>query len=466
MPDKPPAQEGESPPYAPGADSTGGAAARPTESASSSPSDAATPTSDRSTPPDQSRQLPPDRRASADGWRYIFSSLSNRNFRFLWLGTVLFMGSMQMQMMAVGYLTYDLTRSAVLLGVVQSGFAPAMLVLSLYGGAIADRIDRKKIIVVSQLWEACVYLFIAVTIAIGMITWFHLFAMIVFDGIMFSFMGPARQAIIPQLVGKDQVTNALAISAAATSTMTLTAPAVGGLLYAWLGPEGVFFTTAVMAVIAAMLTRFIPSVKPKATARKAILSDIKDGLIYMRQSRLVMVLLVMGAATALFAMPFKHFLPVLMVEIYDRGPESMGLLLSIMGLGSLIGALFIASLGKWRRGLILIMGTFITGIGLSLIAALPFYYVAAGLMVLIGLGDSARRTLYHALLIEHTDDEYRGRVMSVWMLNFSLMPLGVLPAGFVADWAGGQAAVAMFAVAVLATGVIVLATQAQLRRLE
>ena len=401
------------------------------------------------------------------GWKRPLASLSSRNFRFLFFGSILFMGSMQMQMLAVGYLTYDLTRSAVLLGVVQSGFAPAMLVLALFGGAIADRIDRRRIILLAQVWEAVMYVLIAVTILTDIVTWYHLLVMMVFDGIMFSFMGPARQAIIPQLVGKDMVTNALALSAAAMSVMTLTTPAIGGWLYAWLGPEGVFFTTAVMALLAAFLTRFIsPLPLASASEKKNILGDIKDGLVYIRGEPLVMVLLIMGGATALFAMPFKHILPVLMVEIYNRGPEAMGLMLSAMGLGSLVGAMTIASMGRWRRGLVLIAGTLVTGVGLTLIAAIPIYYAAVGLTTLIGLGDSTRRTLYHAILVEQTEDRYRGRVMSVWMLNFSLMPLGMLPGGFVADWLGGQAAVGMFAAAVLFTGVLVLVTQTQLRRLR
>ena len=140
----------------------------------------------------------PASRAQRDqpGWKRPFLSLSSRNFRFLFFGTILFMGSMQMQMLAVGYLTYDLTRSAVLLGVVQSGFAPAMLVLALFGGAIADRIDRRRIILLAQVWEALMYVLIAVTILTDIVTWYHLLVMMVFDGIMFSFMGPARQAII------------------------------------------------------------------------------------------------------------------------------------------------------------------------------------------------------------------------------------------------------------------------------
>ena len=147
------------------------------------------------------------------------------------------------------------------------------------------------------------------------------------------------------------------------------------------------------------------------------------------------------------------------------GPEAMGLLVTIMGGGSLVGSLFIASLGKSRRGLLLILGSFMSGIALLLIAAIPVYYVAAALMVLLGLGDSGRRTLNQSLIMEEVEDQYRGRVMSVFMLNFGLMPLGVLPAGVIAEYLGGQIAVGLLALLLLATTAIIFATQKRLREM-
>ena len=194
-----------------------------------------------------------------------------------------------------------------------------------------------------------------------------------------------------------------------------------------------------------------------------MLSDIKAELDYIWKSPLVLVLLVMGLTKALLAMPFRFLLPVFVVDIYNRDADALGLLVSIMGLGSLAGSLFIASIGRWRRGLLLLIGSFMSGIGLLLVSLIPMYFVAVGIMVLLGLGDAGRRTLNQALIMETVEDQYRGRVMSVFMMNFGLMLLGVLPAGIIAEFFGGQVAIGILAVALLVATTLILVTQKRLR---
>ena len=196
-----------------------------------------------------------------------------------------------------------------------------------------------------------------------------------------------------------------------------------------------------------------------------LLTDIKSGLSYVRASPLVLTLLVMGLATSLLAMPFRFLMPVFVVDVYGRGPEAFGLLTSLMGLGSLAGALFIASLGKWRRGQLLIIGSFLSGVALLLVAAVPVYYAAAAIMVLLGLGDAGRRTLNQALVMEEVEDRYRGRVMSVFMMNFGLMPLGVLPTAIIVQLLGGRTAILILALLLLTVTCIILVTQKRLREM-
>ena len=193
--------------------------------------------------------------------------------------------------------------------------------------------------------------------------------------------------------------------------------------------------------------------------------DILAGLAYIRRRPLVLTLLVMGLVTTMLANPFRLLLPVFVVDIYDRGPESMGLLMALMGAGVLIGSLFVASLGRWRRGMLLIAGSFLSGAALVLLAVFPFYIAAAGIMVLLGLGDAGRRTLNQSLIMEQVEDQYRGRVMSVYLMNFGLMPLGVVPMGIVTQLLGGQAAVGILGGLLLATTTVILLTQRGLRQL-
>ena len=364
-------------------------------------------------------------------------------------------------MVALGYLTYDLTSSPVILGVVQSGYAPSLLTLSLFGGAIADRWDRKRIIMVGQGIAATVSLLIGIVVVTGQITWVHLLMLSVLEGAWFSFIWPARQAIIPEIVGRERLTNAIALNAAAMSASLLIVPAIAGAIYSLVGPEGVFFTDAGLGVMAALMMVFVPSVKPASGASKtSTLRDIEAGLQYIWRTRLVLALLVIGAATTLFAMPLRQLLPVLVVDIYHRGPESMGFMLSMGGAGSLLGAVVIASLGSTaRRGRLLLLATFVTGVGLMLFAFVPLYFAGVAFMAVLGLGDSGRFTLYQSILMDLVEDKFRGRVMSVWVLNFGLVPLGVLPAGLIAQYYGGQVAAGVLATLVLFIGIVMLTTQ-------
>jgi MFS family permease len=406
-------------------------------------------------------------RPRESGIRYAFSSLRNRNFLYLWIGMVCLMAGINMQMIARGYLVYDITSRPLLLGVVNAGSAIPILGLSLFGGAFADRMDRRRIIQGGQFISLVLTLAVAILISTGSITWQILFTSSMLQGAMWAFMMPARQAIIPQIVGEDNVTNALALNAAGMSVTTLLAPAAAGWIYAGIGPDGVYYVIAALSFLAVVSTGMVhyESAAPVA-GKTAMRSDIADGLRYIRHSPMVLLLLVMGLATTMLAMPFRFLIPVFVVDIYGRGPEALGLLVSVMGLGSLGGAMFIASMGKWRRGVLLILGSFMSGLGLVLVAAFPFYFAAVAIMLLLGLGDATRRTLNQTLIMEVVEDRFRGRVMSVFMMNFGMMPLGVLPAGLAIELFGGQATAAFLGITLILVASAVLLTQRKLRDFE
>ena len=374
---------------------------------------------------------------------------------------------MSMEMVAVGYLVYDLTGSPLLLGVVEVGFAVPTLALGLLGGVVADRFDRKYVIQVSQSVEVLVALVIAILILADQISWSHLLIMALIEGSLFSFMMPARQAIITQLVDKDQLTNAMAINSAAFSTMMLLSPAVAGGLYALVGPGGVFLAIMALKATAVVLTARVKRVPPDRTGEhRSVVGDIKDGLAYVRRTRIVLVLLVFSLLTVLLSWPFHTLIPVFVVDIYHLGPDAMGLMLSILGAGSLVGSLTIASMGQRHRGRLLVVGAGATAMGLFLVAAIPIYYAAVAIMILIGLGEGIWWTLTMALTMEHSEDRYRGRVSSILTMSFGLMPLGVLPAGVAAQYLGGQVTVAILAALLTTTSLVFFATQRQLRSLQ
>ena len=377
------------------------------------------------------------------------------------------MSGLQMQMLARSYLVYEITGSGKLLGLVSAAGALPMLGLALFGGAIADRLERKRLIQAGQVTSMVVALLVAVSITLDWLSWGHLLVAALVQGIMWAFLVPARQAIIPQLVGREKLGNAVALQGAGMSATTLVAPPIAGVLYAAIGPAGVYYIITLLGLAAVVITTFVrtPADGDKPP-RTNMLADISAGLSYILRNRLLVALLATALATAMLAMPIRFLLPVFVANVYERASGAYGLLIGVMGVGSLVGSLAMASLGTWKRGLLLIIGIFASGVALVMLAAIPLYYAAIGMMVLLGLGDAGRRTLNQALLMERVDDQYLGRVMSVYMMTFGMMPLAILPAGFAIDRWGVEPTVGVMGVLMLAIGALVVITQKRLRRLQ
>ena len=246
---------------------------------------------------------------------------------------------------------------------------------------------------------------------------------------------PARQAIVTQLVDDEHLTNAVALNASGMSLMTLAAPGIGGLIYGIWGPAATYFTISGLTIGAYVLMGFVPDIAPVARGSRRIWRDIKEGLVYTRHNRTVLMLLLVALSTAVLAMPFRSLLPVQIERVFDMKVEALGLLLSMIGVGSLFGSLVIAGLSKNNhRGWVLLGSSVLSGVAILLAAATTSYALALVIMVVLGIGDSGRRALNASLIMEQTDEEYRGRVMGVYMVNFGLIPLGAIPLGFIAQW--------------------------------
>ena len=374
------------------------------------------------------------------------------------------MGATQMQMLVRGYLTYELTESATLVGIVSMGGAVAVLVFALYGGAIADRVERRRVIQIGQGVSVVLAACVGTGVLFDVIEWYHLLMAGIVQGIMWAFLAPARQALVPQLVGTRNLGNAIALTAAAMSGSAAVAPSIAGVLYGRIGPEGVYFVIAGMSAVAVLLTTSIPRTPLEREGKKPpMLHDIKDGIQYLLRSPFIMTLLLFGLGMTMIVMPYRFLLPVYVVEVYGRGSESLGLLLSIVGVGSLAGSLFIASITKWHRGLLLLGGGFAAGVALITTSAIPIFFVAAPFMLMLGLGDSSNRSLNQTLVMENMDAEYRGRIMSLWMMKFGLMPLGILPISIIAEQFGPQASFTCMGVAIIIITLLILLSNRQLR---
>jgi len=407
----------------------------------------------------------------ADGyWRRTFQSLSNTHFRALWLSMLFMMGGMNMQMVARGLLAWDLTHSYQMMGMISIGFAPPMLIFGMFGGVVADRIDRKRMIQIGQLGMVANAAVIAAAIYTDTITIWYLLAASVFQGTLFAFLMPARQAIIPSIVGDKLMANALALNGMGMSLMTLGAPAVGGIIYAWAGPAAAYDTILGFNAISLIFSAMLPSVIA-AGKRRNVLGDLTDALKYAGRNRAVIGLLLIALGTTMFANAARNFLPAYVDDLFGKtieagGPQAVGWLLAVFGGGAFLGSLFIAGLrrgshrGLWLIGSTLLSGFAVVGMGLA-----PGLATAFVCLFFMGLADAGRRSLNNALLMEVVDDSYRGRISGIWMMNFGFMPIGILLFAQVSDIWDIRVASVVAGAGLLLTGLWFLFIDKSIRRL-
>ena len=401
-----------------------------------------------------------------------FNSLGVTSYRNLWIGFLLQMGGMQMMMMTGGFYVYELTGIASLLGVVIAAAAIPAVSLALFGGVFADRLEKKRIIQAGQVVSLIAALFIGVSITTGTITWMHLLAASFVQGCVMPMIMPARQAIVPQLVGINRLQNAIALNSMVMSLTTMVAPTAAGGLIATLGIEVVYYVIAGMFVAAMFFTGLLPKLERASGGRNAsIMKDMKDGLRYAASNRAILLLLSLSFATIIFAMPIRFILPVFAADDFGVDSFGLGTMLGAIGLGSLFGTLVIAFLGKFaRRGFALLVSGIASGcilLGFSALSYLaPVFLGALAILALVGVVQAARMTLTNSLMMENADQEYRGRVMSLFSLNMGLMPAGVLPITMIADNLGAPISLGIMAVLLILVATTILLASPLLRRLE
>ena len=401
--------------------------------------------------------------------RRTFQSLSNPNYRRFWISLIFLMAGINMQMLARGQLAWDLTGDAFMVALVGSGFAPPILLFSLFGGTFADRWNRRRIIQYAQLMVSLVAGFVGISIVGGFVSIWILFGAALAQGFCWSFMMPARQAIIPQLVSDREMTNAIALNASGMALMTLSGPGIGGLAYAFFGPGMTYFLMAALMFIAFLFMTSVKVNRP-ATERKRrqenVLSSVWDGLRYSYGNRTILVLLLLTLATTMTSQSFRGLMPAQVDVIFGGDELELGILMSTIGVGALLGSLFIAGLTEnVKRGIVLLSASVLSAAAILLSTYISVFLVGVFAMLVLGLGDSGRRALNSALILEQTDAEHRGRVMGIYMLNFGLRPLGAIPLGLLAERTSLQTSFAVAGAVLLISVALTWILAPRIRRL-
>ena len=379
------------------------------------------------------------------------------------------MGGFNMLMLARGILVYDITNdNAAITSLVSIGWAPGLLVVSLFGGVLGDRLERRMLIQISQLVNAGLALSVGILILIDVIEWWHLMIVSALQGCMFALQVPARMAAMSQLVTRDLIPNALALNATAMSAMSIVSPAIGGILYQIIEPEGVYFVVTTMMVGALFFTSLLPKMYPdESNVKEPALRSIQAGFRYVRNNRLVMILLIQAVVIAMLSMPFRMLVPVFAKELYGSLPGEVGGLATMAGLGGLVATLGVASLRKGqRRGMVLLLAPVVSAIAILGIGSIQFYWMGMFMFIGIGFGEAIRWALGQALVIEYSDSAYRARMTSLTMMTYGLIPIAALPMGIMVEEFGVTVAVMGLGTVLLAAALIFIAISPGIRRLR
>jgi MFS family permease len=373
----------------------------------------------------------------------MFRSLAHRNFRLFWAGAFLSNIGTWMQTVAQGWLVLKLTNSAFWLGV--DGFAATSpgLVLTLLGGVYADRIDRKRLLIYTQAGAGLTALVLAILIATGVVrdeshVWIILVASFI-TGCCFSLASPSYQAITYDLVGREDLTNAIALNSTQFQLSRVVGPALAGVGFQLFGLAGCFFVNGlsfVAIIIALSLVRFespggTTVVAQPAGERNSMWHDLKNGFRYVWRRPRVFLLLLISAVASLFGAPYMTLMPFFTRNVLGLGETGLSVMMGVAGAGSFLSALMLTFLGNVRRkGLYVLGGSAAAGaciVGFALSRSVPL-----SLLMLFGIGFSivCSIAVTNMLLQELVTDEMRGRVMSMFMLSFiGAWPIGSFLAG-------------------------------------
>lgn len=400
-----------------------------------------------------------------------FASLSNANFRLLFLGNLLQFGSMQMQQLVRGVLVFQLTGSFAYLGAVAMANAVPGLLFAPIGGVLADRAPKKTIIQLGQAYNVINAAILAVLAATGLMRIEHLMISAVLQGAVNSVMMPSRQAIISDLVGRERLMNAIGMNTSGQNLMQLAGPALGGILIATISPAAVFWVMGAMYALAVTFTVRLPK-KPVFAyegargPRRGSVGDLVEGMRYVAQDPSIRTLVVVNFIIVLATQPYQMMMPGFVHEVLHKGPGEQGVLLTFTGVGALAGSFVVASLSERNRGRVLLMVAFIAGIALIAFAASTNYYLTMPIMLVVGATQATRMSLGQVLIQSYSKDEYRGRVMAVWFMQFSLVQVGTFVVGFLAEVLGPQLAIGGLAAAMLVALMFVTAFVPRMRHLQ
>ncbi len=369
----------------------------------------------------------------------MFSSLSIRNFRIYWFGMFVSLIGTWVQAVAQSWLVFQLTNSAFLLGLVGFLSSIPVFLLSLFGGVVADRMNKKNILLFTQSAFMLLAFFLATLTQMKLITPAQIMLIAILNGIVMAFDAPSRQAVIMELVDRERLFNAIVLNSVAFNSSRIIGPALAGIFIASVGMSGCFYINAISFLPLIIILLFINIHNgPRTTKNNTVVRDLIEGLRVIKNNRLILILVTMVGVSSLFGVSYVILMPIFAEYILKVGARGLGVLMSSSGFGALIAALVLAGLGDFKyKGKLLILSSLVFSLALILFSLSRVYLLSITALMLIGWGSVTAIAIINTLLQTIVGDEFRGRVMSVFMFTFAgFMPFGNLIAGTLSQGLG------------------------------
>ena len=362
--------------------------------------------------------------------------------------------AMSMQMMVRSLLVYRITGSGASIGIIALAYAIPTLLISLFGGAIADRFQKKYILVGCQVVSGVITLCIAIALSVGYLgennpaSWWVLIFAAAGQGAVMGLMMPARMAIIPEIVGQERVMNAISLAAMGQTGFRLTGPALAGFLIDAYGFAAVYYFMTGTFAVAIIFALFLPLTGKTTVIKKgSAFRDVLEGFRYIRRETVFALIVVFGFCHMVSGFPYQQLLAIFTEDILEVGAGGLGILMTVSGIGALGGTLVLASLPNKKRGVLLLFTGIVMSVPLIIFSFSSSWYLSLSMMPLIGLGPAMHGALTGTLIQYYADPNYRGRmqtftVMGSGLASFTTFLVGVMTDAIGVQWSVG--AMAMF----------------------
>ncbi len=385
-----------------------------------------------------------------------FSALSSTDFRLFWFGQLISLSGTWMQSVAQAWLVYSLTKSPFYLGLVAAAGSLPILLFSLLGGIVADRIRKRNLLMITQALSIIPALVLGMLTGMNLITVWHVVLLATFLGTVNAFDIPARQAFVIEIVGKEHLTNAIALNSAAFNGARIVGPVIAGLAIAYLGIPACFFLNALsfVAVIIALSKMKIQDYIKKDS--QGLMKDFMEGIHFVKSKPEIYHIILLIAVFSLLGIPYVTFLPVFAGEVLKAGPKGYGFLVAATGAGALSAAMFIAFRGDIeQKKRFMSMAALCFSFFLLVFSMSRTFYLSIATLIFVGWGMVSFLATANSFVQLSVSDSIRGRVMSVYALVFlGLAPIGNSLIGMLADSIGTTRAISVSAAICIISSVL------------